>query len=211
MHIQGMMWCKIHVMILQEDEWLKSNLNSTWHHHRARHLWSDKKQAEMRQSGHEDGSCGKGRGQWNMGASWLNPTRMGVAQGRQKGGDKLGTEAWDLLMSVVWIGLPWDRHCWLRFLSKRLEAVQKENTKYSWGADMVSVDGMHCGWYKMYSSDGAVEQWQTSADASLEGGVNFVGDGMLLRVALEDGKWGTGGYPGARALFVWALSLSSVC
>ena len=52
----------------------------------------------------------------------------------------------------------------------------------------------------------AMERWngdrpKMSADASLEGGVNFVGDGMLLRVALEDGKWGIGGYPGAQAPF----------
>ena len=26
--------------------------------------------------------------------------------------------------------------------------MQKENTKYSRGAGMVSMDGMRCGWYK---------------------------------------------------------------
>ena len=26
--------------------------------------------------------------------------------------------------------------------------MQKENAKYSRGADMVSVDGMRCGWYE---------------------------------------------------------------
>ena len=51
-----------------------------------------------------------------------------------------------------------------------------------------------------------------NTDASLEGGVNFVGDGMPLGVALEDGKGGTGGfscvaYPGARAPFARALGV----
>ena len=69
------------------------------------------------------------------------------------------------------------------------------------------VDGTKCtAVMERWSGDGP----RTSADASLEGGVNFVGDSMPLGIALEDGKWGTGGYPGARAPFARALSIFSL-